>query len=211
MTSRRCLQSPFTDATTPFIPVRAERCTLPPHCEGCQVLGPPRALGWRCEPARSESSRSSVTVDDLELAASRVAWFPFEDRRFKLRFGPPETTRPLRSPICQQRQARCRDRWTALGFAIRTRCVVTVPRRAGVARDRYRPPGVSSRPERAVTMRVIRPGQPEPPDEEWRSMSVAERLAMVWTLTELCLDWNREDDRALRLQRSVVHVQRPRR
>lgn len=211
MTSHPCLQSPFTDVTTLFIPVRDERCTLTPHCDGREVFGPPRALGWSGEPARSESSRSSVTVDAVDPSASRVAWFPFTDRRFKLRLGPPETTRPLRSlPSVSN------DRRDAAIAGLPSGSP-SVPAASSPSHDLLGSPAtvilpcVSSRPERAVTMRVIRPGQAEPPDEEWRSMSVAERLAMVWTLTELCLDWNRVDDRALRLQRSVVHVQRPRR
>ncbi len=62
---------------------------------------------------------------------------------------------------------------------------------------------------RVVTGRVIRPGQAQPPDDDWRQLSRAERISLVWELTRLCAHWRMSDDE-LRLQRTVGRVQRPR-
>ncbi|MCA9623020.1 MAG: hypothetical protein KC731_28570 [Myxococcales bacterium] len=62
---------------------------------------------------------------------------------------------------------------------------------------------------RVVTGRVIRPGDPEPVDDDWRSMTPEQRISMVWELTRLCAHWRHSDDE-LRLQRTVGRVQRPR-
>lgn len=70
---------------------------------------------------------------------------------------------------------------------------------------------VDDRTDRKMTGRVIRPGQPEPPDLDWQTMSIEQRIEAVWELTKLSYAWNHDDPGALRLQRSVVHVQRPRR
>jgi len=58
------------------------------------------------------------------------------------------------------------------------------------------------------TGRVIRPGDPIPPDGWWH-LSMGERIEAVWILTLACLAWTEKDPLALRLQRSVVRTQRP--
>ena len=68
---------------------------------------------------------------------------------------------------------------------------------------------VQDRTHRRVTSRIIRPGEPEPPDLDWRTMTIEQRIAAVWELTKLSYAWNHDDPGAIRLQRSVVHVQRP--
>jgi hypothetical protein len=62
-----------------------------------------------------------------------------------------------------------------------------------------------------VTARVVRPGQPIPEDDEGLDSSIEERIAAVWELTKLCHAWNQDGFGEPRLQRSVVHIQRPRR
>ena len=69
---------------------------------------------------------------------------------------------------------------------------------------------MSSPTERHVTSRVIRSGEPVPPDADWLALSMAERIEAVWTLKETCLAWNTEAGRVPRLQRSVSRVQRGR-
>jgi hypothetical protein len=64
------------------------------------------------------------------------------------------------------------------------------------------------RDSRAVTSRVIRPGQPAPQDDDWLERTPSERIEGVWTLTRILSGWNAEDSREPRLRRSVVHVQR---
>jgi hypothetical protein len=58
---------------------------------------------------------------------------------------------------------------------------------------------------------VVRPGQQIPPDDEWLDSTIEERIDAVWQLTKLCYAWNQETAAEPRLQRSVGHVQRPRR
>lgn len=65
------------------------------------------------------------------------------------------------------------------------------------------------KPRRVVTGRVIPPGEPEPEDDEWRSMTPEERIEMVWTLTLAAMGWNRESAEELRLDRSAVRIVRP--
>jgi hypothetical protein len=62
-------------------------------------------------------------------------------------------------------------------------------------------------PERAITTRIIRPGEIEP-DDEWKDSTPGERIVAVWTLTRLCYGWGEEPDDEPRLQRSVVRIQR---
>ncbi|MCG3196264.1 MAG: hypothetical protein GHCLOJNM_00737 [bacterium] len=62
---------------------------------------------------------------------------------------------------------------------------------------------------RELTSRVIRPGQPIPPDDEWLDDSVEERVVAVWTLTKLCYAWGQEDVGEPRLHRDISSVQRP--
>src|SRR3712207_7297022 len=42
-----------------------------------------------------------------------------------------------------------------------------------------------------ITVKVIRDGLPEPPDNAWSMATPEERIEAVWTLTELCLAWNK--------------------
>jgi len=44
-----------------------------------------------------------------------------------------------------------------------------------------------------TTLRVVRPGQAMPPDDDWQSFSVEERIAAVWELTKLCWDWSQRE------------------
>ena len=70
---------------------------------------------------------------------------------------------------------------------------------------------MSVRPTRKnATARIIRPGETEPRDDEWSRYSTGERLAAVWELTKSCYAWTQEEAGELRLQRSVVHIQRAR-
>jgi hypothetical protein len=62
-----------------------------------------------------------------------------------------------------------------------------------------------------IKVRVIRNGLPEPPDTDWSMASPEERIEGVWTLTELCLAWNKLSPGELRLQRSVTRIQRAQR
>ena len=62
---------------------------------------------------------------------------------------------------------------------------------------------------RSVALR--RPGDERLQHDEWIEYTPEERLAAVWKLTEACLGWNAEGNVEPRLQRSVVHIQRPRR
>jgi len=62
-----------------------------------------------------------------------------------------------------------------------------------------------------ITVRVIREGMPEPPDTDWSMASPEERIEAVWTLTELCLAWNKPAASEPRLQRTVTRVQRAQR
>jgi hypothetical protein len=59
-----------------------------------------------------------------------------------------------------------------------------------------------------MTVRVIRDGTPEPPDDDWASASPEERIEAVWTLTKLCLAWNNPSASEPRLQRTITRVQR---
>jgi hypothetical protein len=40
--------------------------------------------------------------------------------------------------------------------------------------------------KKEITVRVIRDGLREPPDDDWASATPEERIEAVWTLTELC-------------------------
>jgi hypothetical protein len=67
-----------------------------------------------------------------------------------------------------------------------------------------------SQPEQ-ITVRVIRGGLPEPPDNDWSMATAEERIEAVWMLTELCMAWNKTSTSVPRLQRTVTRVQRARR
>lgn len=63
-----------------------------------------------------------------------------------------------------------------------------------------------------ITSRVIRPGDPLPPEEQdWENTTPAERMNAVWELTLLCLAWQKGQPSEPRLQRSISRIQRPRR
>jgi hypothetical protein len=55
-----------------------------------------------------------------------------------------------------------------------------------------------------ISVRVIRNGLPEPQDTDWSMASPEERIEAVWTLTELCLAWNKSSESEPRLQRTVT-------
>ena len=59
-----------------------------------------------------------------------------------------------------------------------------------------------------ITVRVIRDGLPEPPDDDWSMATPEERIEAVWMLTELCLAWNKSSSSEPRLQRTVTRLQR---
>ena len=62
-----------------------------------------------------------------------------------------------------------------------------------------------------ITVKVIRDGSPEPPDNDWGMATPEERIEAVWTLTELCLRWNNPSESVPRLQRTVTRLQRAQR
>ena len=59
-----------------------------------------------------------------------------------------------------------------------------------------------------ITSRIVRPGQDEPLDDDWLSRSPEERIEGVWELTKLCHAWRGENPDELRLQRTVISIQR---
>ena len=66
-------------------------------------------------------------------------------------------------------------------------------------------------PREKMTVRVIREGQAEPPDNSWLDSSSEERIEAVWTLTKLCLAWKEHLAGEPRLQRTVTRLQRAQR
>jgi hypothetical protein len=61
-----------------------------------------------------------------------------------------------------------------------------------------------------IKVRVIRDGV-EPPDDDWSMASPEERIEAVWTLTQLCLAWNKSSASEPRLQRTITRLQRAQR
>lgn len=61
---------------------------------------------------------------------------------------------------------------------------------------------------RGVVSRVIRPGVPEAPDDDWTSLTPEQRIDAVWILTKAWMAWSSEEDDEPRPQRSVVHIKR---
>jgi hypothetical protein len=59
-----------------------------------------------------------------------------------------------------------------------------------------------------ITSRIVRPGEPEPPDRDWLAVPIPERIAAVWELTRLCYAWRQGGADEPRLQRTVVRVRR---
>jgi hypothetical protein len=62
---------------------------------------------------------------------------------------------------------------------------------------------------RVHSVALQRPGDEAEERDEWLSCTPEQRLAAVWKLTVACLGWNAEGNVEPRLQRSVVHIQRP--
>ena len=62
-----------------------------------------------------------------------------------------------------------------------------------------------------ITVKVIRDGSPEPPDNDWTKASPEERIEAVWTLTKLCMAWNNPSTSEPRLQRTITRLQRAQR
>jgi hypothetical protein len=62
-----------------------------------------------------------------------------------------------------------------------------------------------------ISVRVIRDGLPEPPDSDWSMFSPEERIEAVWTLTQLCLAWNKPSTSEPKLERTVTRLQRAQR
>jgi len=54
-----------------------------------------------------------------------------------------------------------------------------------------------------ITVRVIRDGVLEPPENDWSMATPEERIEAVWMLTELCLAWNNPPTSVPRLQELV--------
>jgi len=65
--------------------------------------------------------------------------------------------------------------------------------------------------KKEITVRVIRAGAPEPPDDDWSKLSPEERIEAVWMLTKLCLAWNNPSTDIPEFQKTVTRVQRARR
>ena len=65
--------------------------------------------------------------------------------------------------------------------------------------------------KRHITARVIRPGDAAGPDLVPDPQSASERLRMVGVLTRACMGWQLERPEDVRLQRTVVRIQRPQR
>ena len=89
-------------------------------------------------------------------------------------------------------------------------------RRFGLLRSEKSARGIISRMfedsrNEQIRVRVIRDGLPEPPDNDWSMASPEERIEAVWTLTELCLAWNKLSPSEPRLQRTVTRLQRAQR
>ena len=61
---------------------------------------------------------------------------------------------------------------------------------------------------KAMTTRVIRPGDGVPELGGWDNASPEERMNAVWELTLLCLAWQSNHGREPRLQRSASRIQR---
>lgn len=55
-----------------------------------------------------------------------------------------------------------------------------------------------------ISARVIRDGSAEPPDTDWLAASPAERIEAVWTLTKLCMSWNKGPTSEPRLQELLL-------
>jgi hypothetical protein len=65
-------------------------------------------------------------------------------------------------------------------------------------------------PNDKITVRVLRNGEPEPPDDDWAMATIEERIEGVWTLTKLCMGLNKSSD-VPRFERSITRVIRGKR
>jgi len=63
-------------------------------------------------------------------------------------------------------------------------------------------------PNKKMSIRIIRDGEEEAAENEWKDSSPEERIEAVWTLTRLCLAWNNHLTNEPRLQRTVTRIQR---
>ena len=61
-------------------------------------------------------------------------------------------------------------------------------------------------PNEQMKVRVIRNGEPEPPDNDWAMATMEERIEAVWTLTKICMGRNNPSDTVPELQRTVTRV-----
>lgn len=57
-----------------------------------------------------------------------------------------------------------------------------------------------------MTIRVLRNGEPEPPDNDWAMATMEERIEAVWTLTKLCMAWNNLSETEPAFQRTITRV-----
>jgi hypothetical protein len=62
-----------------------------------------------------------------------------------------------------------------------------------------------------MSVRVIREGESEAPENDWTGTSPEERIEAVWMLTKLCMAWNEHSNSEPRLQRTVPRLQRAQR
>ncbi len=63
-------------------------------------------------------------------------------------------------------------------------------------------------PNKQISVRIIRDGQAEPLEDEWKDSSPEERIEAVWTLTRLCVAWNNHLTDEPQLQRNITRIQR---
>lgn len=57
-----------------------------------------------------------------------------------------------------------------------------------------------------ITVRVIRNGEPEPPDDYWSKATMEERIEGVWILTRLCIEWNNPSGSVPEFQKTVTRL-----
>lgn len=60
----------------------------------------------------------------------------------------------------------------------------------------------------SISTRIIRPGQPEPPDRAWLDCTMEERIEAVWELTKASLAWSQDTSAEPRLQKSMTRILR---
>jgi len=63
---------------------------------------------------------------------------------------------------------------------------------------------------RKITVRIIRPGEKEPESEEWKKLTMAERMELTEGLSLICMMWGTNAKHPPRLQRSITRVQHAR-